>query len=92
MLNRLINTIYKQQCTGEAGPSASKAKQRLAAGSASDKKEDSYWDVITYIRTKLIVALLRSSTLCLRGSTSMRRLTAVEASIGTVVEEGRLLC
>ena len=38
-------------CTGGAGPSASKAIQRLASR-ISDKKEDSYSDVITYIRTK----------------------------------------
>ena len=52
-------------CTGGAGPSASKAIQRLASR-ISDKKEDSYSDVITYIRTKLSFALLRSSILCLR--------------------------
>ena len=78
-------------CTGGAGPSASKAIQRLASR-ISDKKEDSYSDVITYIRTKLSFALLRSSILCLRGARSMRRRPAVEASIGTIVEEGRLLC
>ena len=51
-------------CTEGAGPSASKAIQRLASW-ISDKKEDSYSDVITYIRTKLVFALLRSSILCL---------------------------
>ena len=76
-------------CTGGAGPSASKAIQRLA--SRSDKKEDSYSDVITYIRTKLSWALLRSSILCLRGARSMSRRPAVLASLRTVLEEGRLL-
>ena len=51
-------------CTGGAGPSASKAIQRLASR-ISVKKEDSYSDVIRYIRTKLSFALLRSSMLCL---------------------------
>ena len=78
-------------CTGGAGPPASKAIQRLAYR-ISDKKEDSYWDVITYIRTKLSFALLRSSILCLRGARSMCPRPSVEASIGTIVEEGRLLC
>ena len=78
-------------CTGGDGPSASKAIRRLASR-ISDKKEDSYSDVITYIRTKLSFALLRSSILCLLGARSMRRRPAVEASIGTIVEEGRLLC
>ena len=77
-------------CTGGAGPSASKAIQRLASR-ISDKKEDSYSDVITYIRTKLSFALLRSSILCLPGARSLRWLPAVEASVGTIVEEGRLL-
>ena len=77
--------------TGGAGPPSSKAIQGLAYR-ISDKKEDSYSDVITYIRTKLIFALLRSSILCLRGARSMRRRLALEASIGTIVEEGRLSC
>ena len=78
-------------CTGGVCPSASKAIQRLASR-IRDKNEDSYSDVITYIRTKLSFALLRRSVLCLRGARSMRRRSAVEASIGTIVEEGRLLC
>ena len=77
-------------CTGGAGPSASKVIKRIA-GKLSDKKEDSYSDIITYIRTKISFALLRSSILCIRGSRSLRRRGIVEASIGTVVEEGRLL-
>ena len=78
--------------TGVAGPSASKAIQRLASR-ISDKKEESYSHVITYIRTKLSFALLRRSILCHRGARSMRRRPAVEESIiETIVEEGRLLC
>ena len=77
--------------TRGAGPSASKAIQGLASR-ISDRKEDSYSDVITYIRKKLHFALFRSSILCLRGARSIRRRPAVAASIGTIVEEGRLLC
>ena len=40
---------------------------------------------------RLHVTLLRSSILCLHGARSMRRRLAGEASIGTLVEEGRLL-
>ena len=75
---------------GGAGPSASKVIKRVA-GKLSDKKEVSYSDIITYIRTKISFALLRSSILCIRGSRSLRRRGIVEASIGTVVEESRLL-
>ena len=77
-------------CTGGAGPSASKVIKRIA-GKLSEKKEDSYSDIITYNRTKISFALLRSSILCLRGSRALLRRGVVEASIGTVVEEGRLL-
>ena len=77
-------------CTGGAGPAASKVMKRIA-GKLSDKKEDPYADIITYIRTKISFALLRSSVLCIRGSRSLRRRPTVEASIGTIVEEGRLL-
>ena len=69
-----------------AGPSASKAIQRLASR-ISEKKEDSYLDVITYIRTKKIsFALLRRFLLCLRGARSMRRCSVVEASKGNTRE------
>ena len=61
------------------------------AGKLSDKKEDPYADIITYITTKISFALLRSSVLCIRGSRSLRRRPTVEALIGTIVEEGRLL-
>ena len=74
-------------CTGGPDPSASNAVQSLASRT-SDKKEDSYSDVIKYIGTKLNFALLRSSILCLHGARSGCRRPAVEASIGTIVEEG----
>ena len=74
-------------CTGGAGPSASKSIQRLTSR-ISYKKEDSVSDVITYRRTKLNFALLRSSILFLGGARCMHRRPVVEALIGTIVEEG----
>ena len=74
-------------CTGGAGPSAPKAIQRLASR-ISDKKEELYSNVITYIRN---FTHLLSSVLCLRGARSMRRRPAVEASPGIIVVEGMLL-
>ena len=57
--------------TGGVCPWASNAIQRMAS-KISDKKEDSYLDVITIINTNLNFALLRSSILCLRGARAMR--------------------
>ena len=47
--------------------------------------------LISYLRTKISFALLRSSILCFRGSRTLRRREVVDASMGAVVEEGRLL-
>ena len=76
-------------CTGGAGPSATKAIQQLAS-KLSEKRDDSYANVIAFIRTKLSFGLLRSAILCIRGSRSVRRSQVVESSIGTIVQEGRL--
>ena len=46
-------------CTGRTGTSASQAIKRLASR-ISDRKEDSYSDVIAFIRTKLTLVLLSS--------------------------------
>ena len=77
-------------CTGGAGPSATRVIQQVAR-KLSLKNDDSYANIITFIRTKISFALLRSSVLCLRGSRSLRRPQSVEATMGSVVEEGRLL-
>ena len=77
-------------CTGGAGPSATRVIKQ-AASKLSLKNDDSYANIITFIRTKISFALLWSSVLCLRGSRSLRRPQPVEASMGAVVEEGRLL-
>ena len=75
-------------CKGDTGLSGSKAIQRLASRISDNK--DSHSDVITYIRTKICVALMPCSLLCLRGARLRRRRSSVEAS-GTIVGERRLL-
>ena len=77
-------------CTGGAGPSATKVITRLAA-KINEKGTESYADAISYIRTKISFALLRSSVLCLRGCRATRRQQAiVESSISAIVHEGGL--
>ena len=77
-------------CTGGAGPSATKVITRLAA-KINEKGSESYADAISYIRTKISFALLRSSVLCLRGCRATRRQQAiVESSISAIVHEGGL--
>ena len=75
--------------TGGAGPSASKALKQLASELSAQKK-DSYADII-YLRTKISFALLRSFILCICESRTLRRREIVDASMGGVFEEGRLL-
>ena len=63
---------------------------RLAA-KINEKGTESYADAISYIRTKISFALLRSSVLCLRGCRATRRQQAiVESSISAIVHEGGL--
>ena len=77
-------------CTGGAGPSTTKVITRLAA-KINEKGTESYADAISYIRTKISFALLRSSVLCLRGCRATRRQQAiVESSISAIVHEGGL--
>ena len=77
-------------CTGGAGPSASKVMSRFAL-KLSEKGYDSYSDAISFIRTKISFALLRSSVLCLSGCRALKRqIDHVESSIAATVQEGRL--
>ena len=78
-------------CTGGAGPSATKAMKRLAC-LISDKRNEPYADVVSYIRTKLSFALLRSSILCIRGCRSLKskRIQEIESTPSVIVEEGKL--
>ena len=57
----------------------------------SEKYEDTYAEVTGYIRTKVSLALLKSSVLCLRGRRSLKRQPEiVDSATGAIVEEGRL--
>ena len=58
--------------TGGASPTASKVLSRLAF-KLSEKSEDTYAEVMGYIRTKVSFALLKNSVLCLRGCRSLKR-------------------
>ena len=76
--------------TGGAAPTASKVMSRLAF-KLSEKSEDTYAEVMGYIRTKVSFALLKSSVLCLRGCRSLKRQPEIiDSAIGAIVEEGRL--
>ena len=53
----------------------------------SEKGHDSYSDAISFIRTKISFALLRSSVLCLRGCRALKRqVNYVESSIAAAVQ------
>ena len=74
-------------CSGGAGPSASRVMKQLAT-KISEKCGETY-DTISYIRTKISFALLRSCVLCLRGCRALKLHVLSETSISAVVEEGR---
>ena len=76
-------------CTGGTGPSTTRLITRLAS-KVNEKGTESYSDAISYIRTKISFALLRSCVLCLRGCRSPRRPPATESSISAIVHEGGL--
>ena len=69
---------------GGAAPTASKIMSRLAF-QLSEKSEDTYAEVMGYISTKVIFALLKSSVLCLRGCRSLKRQPeTVDSAIGAI--------
>ena len=76
-------------CSGGAGPSASRVMKQLAT-KISEKRGEPYADTISYIRTKISIALLRSCVLCLMGCRALKPRALSETSISAVVEEGRL--
>ena len=76
-------------CSGGAGPSASRVMKQLAT-KISKKCGEPYADTISYIRTKISFALLRSCVLCLRGCRALKPCVLSATSISAVVEEGRL--
>ena len=76
-------------CSGGAGPSASRVMKQLAT-KISEKRGEPYADTISYIRSKISLALLRSCVLCLRGCRAFKPRVLSETSISAVVKEGRL--
>ena len=77
-------------CSGGAGRSATRVIKQFDS-KLSLKNDDSCANIITFIQTKIGFAVLRSSVLCLCDSRSLRRQQPVEASMGAVVNEVRLL-
>ena len=76
--------------TCEAASTASKVMSRLAVR-LTEKSEDTYTEIKSYIKTKVSFALLESSVLCLRGCRSLKRQPEiVDSAIGAMVEEERL--
>ena len=60
------------------------------ASKIAEKKDESYSDAITCIRTKISFALLRSAIICLRGCRGSKRTTDIDSSCSVIVREGRL--
>ena len=73
---------------GGAGPCAPHTIKRLASKIA-EKKDESYSDAITYIRTRISFAILRSAIKCLRGCRGSKRPTDIDSSYSAIVREGR---
>ena len=76
-------------CSGGAAPSASRVMKQLVT-KISEKRGEPYADTISYIRTKISYALLRSCVLCLRGCRAFKPRVLRETSISAIFEEGRL--
>ena len=76
-------------CMGNAGPSATRTIKQLVSKIA-EKKYESYFDAITYIRTTISFVLLRSAMICLRGCRGSKRPTDIDSSCRAIVQEGRL--
>ena len=75
--------------TGGAGPSASKVRKRLAQ-KISEKREEKYSDVMSFIRTKISFALLKSSILCIRGCRTLKSTYTIENAISYILAEGQI--
>ena len=76
-------------CSGGAGPLASPVMKQLATKISKNRGEP-YVDTISYIRTKISFAFLRTCVLCLRGCRALKPRVLSETSISAEVEEGRL--
>ena len=73
-----------------AAPTASKVMSRLAF-KLSEKSEDTYAEVMGFIKTKVSFARLGGSVLCLCGFRSLKRQPEIiDSAIDAIVEEERL--
>ena len=75
--------------TGGASPSASKVMKRLAQ-KISERREGNYSDVMSFIRTKISFALLKSSILCIRGCRALKSRCTIENAISCILAEGQI--
>ena len=73
--------------TGGAGPSASKVMNRLAQRIA-EEKEEKYYDLMSFIRTKISFVLLKSSILSIRGCRALKSTNTNENAIFYILAEG----
>ena len=76
-------------CTGEASPNTNKVITTTAQ-KLSHKREESFSNIVSYIRTRLSIALLRSCLLCIRGCKDLKKAELTELSLGAIIEEGKL--
>ena len=77
-------------CTGGAASGSTKTVQKLAE-KLSKKRNESCWDKIIFIRTKITFALLRSAILCLRGCKKLKITFNIDNSICAIMEDDRFL-
>ena len=75
--------------TGGTGPSACKVMKRLAP-KISERKEEKYSDVMSFFRTKINFALLKSSILCIRGCRASKSTYIIENAISCILAEGQI--
>ena len=83
---KLVPLIFA--CTGGAAPGSTKTIQELAE-KLSEKQNESYSDIIIFLRTKTSFALLRTAIFCLRGCTNLKNTSNIDNSICAIIEEGR---
>ena len=86
--NSTFNSLVFSSAGG-AGPLASKVMKRQAQ-KISEKREEKYSDVISFIRTKISFALLKSSILCIRGCRAPKSTYSIENAISCILAEGQI--
>ena len=76
-------------CMGATGPSATRTIKQLASRIA-EKKDESHFGAITYIRTKISFAFLRSALIWLRGCLGSKGTTEIDSFCLAIVRRERL--